>query len=734
MSARTNFILICATVCFVGIAGRGFAQVRGVVLDASSGTPVSGAHVTAERSGAIHVASGYTSTNGRFAFTMTDIVRLSVHMLGYRDTSIVVGAETNELTIQLTVKPIEQSEVTVTAQKRLQAIEDVPISVSAVGTREIESRAPAGLDQVLRYIPGVSVTESEVNIRGASGYARSIGSRVLLLMDGMPFLSADNGDVKFDALPLFDVERVEVVKGAGSALYGSSALGGVINVITRTPPEGTHLAISTSIGEYAQPGYDSWRIASSPGRQVEGDIGVSSGTSTTSGLLSGGYKRDEGYRLGDDYFRFHGFGKINQKLSDRSDISVSALVANEDHGGWLYWKSLSAPLEPSDSLTAVNARIHSLKSNVMAQYTLTFADSYLLQIKANELHTKFTTDPTTAGGDPGSHSTADALNTEAALSFPIGPDVFLTNGLTLTYNTVTSDLFQDHHGVLAGVYSQAEIKPIENLTATVGARFDRIAYDSLASDAQVSPKLGLSYQLTEEWSLRSSYGYGFRAPTIGERFTSSVLDGFIVRPNLSLKSERSNSFELGTTLEPEHWKFDAALFYSNFDQLIEPTFVTDQGAPFVQFQNVTKAELFGHEEEIEWYPSSDRSTLLRAGYTYVYPHDLVTNQILKFRPRHLFQAHAETAFFGVSLGADYRYISSYETYDTTLAVLVVKDGDARVPISVFDARIAYTLTSPGIPETLLTFQVSNLFNYYYVEIVGNMAPLRRYSLQIQTHI
>ncbi len=711
------------------------AQIRGVVTDATDNTPIAGARVT------LRSADGNTSrqthANGEFSFETTNQPKdVTLHAYGYRDTIIAADQFTTSgepLPIKLELNIALHFDVTVTAQKKLEAIQDVPVSVSTVRAPEIESRAPSGLDNVLRYIPGVSVTESEVNIRGSSGYARSIGSRVLLLMDGMPFLSADNGDVKFDALPLFDVERVEVVKGAGSALYGSSALGGVINVITRRPASGTHVAIMSTAGEYDQPSYDSWRVPGLGRRFLDGDIGVSSSAGDNAALLSAGFKRNEGYRLGDDYYRLHAFGKFTHRLNESSSLTFSGLVANEDHGGWLYWKSLAQPLEPSDSLSAINGRIHSLKANAFGKYTATIGNEILADVNVNLIHTKFTTDPTLPGGPDGNHSTADALNFETDISLPLTVAWYLTSGVTASYQTVASDLFQNHHGVLLGLFTQSEIKPIDFLTITAGARVDHIQYDQLTSDGQISPKLGISYQLTPEWTLRTSYGYGFRAPTIGERFTSSVISGFTVRPNLDLKSERSNSWEFGSDVSMEHWKLDAAVFYSTFDQLIEPTFVSSQGSPFVQFENVTKAEIFGHEEEIEYYPFADQSTMFRLGYTYVYPHDLTSGEILKFRPRHLLQAHAETGFHGFSIGSDFRYISSYETYDTTLAIQFVKDGDQRVPIYVLDARVGYTFNaSEGWPVEL-TFQISNLLNYYYVEIVGNMAPTRSFSLQLQTH-
>ena len=88
----------------------------------------------------------------------------------------------------------------------------------------------------------------QVNIRGSSGYSRGTGTRVLLLFDGMPFLTGDAGEIIWEAIPVWQIDRVEIVKGAGSALYGSNAIGGVINVITKETSPRQNLRFRTYFG------------------------------------------------------------------------------------------------------------------------------------------------------------------------------------------------------------------------------------------------------------------------------------------------------------------------------------------------------------------------------------------------------------------------------------------------------------------------------------------------------
>ena len=105
------------------------------------------------------------------------------------------------------------------------------------------------LDQALPFVPGVTFNgRDNVDIRGSTGFARGVGSRVLMLLDGHPALSADGGEVIWESLPLLDLDQVEVVKGAYSAIYGSNALGGVVNLVTKPVEERPRTAVRIHAG------------------------------------------------------------------------------------------------------------------------------------------------------------------------------------------------------------------------------------------------------------------------------------------------------------------------------------------------------------------------------------------------------------------------------------------------------------------------------------------------------
>jgi outer membrane receptor for ferrienterochelin and colicins len=701
---------------------------QAVIKDRLTKEAVAGAVVSLLNTDSSVISRQITKPSGTFRFIRTGGVYLRITSIGYHDTLVTITG----IGPVIYVEPnfTKQREVVVTAQRHISLAQDVPVSVARVEARELSSRSPQTIDQTLRFIPGVTVTEDQVSIRGSSGYARAVGSRVLFLLDGMPFTSADNGDIKFDALPMINIDHIEVVKGAGSALYGSSALGGIINVITREPSESFHGAVNAFGGFYDEPRYEEWKVFDETRKFAALELGATGSIGEIGLLGSLAYRRNEGYRLGDDYFKWSGFAKSTIPIGDETKLTLTGLFADDDHGGWLYWRSLADPLMPSDSLSAVNGRIRSQKGYGAVSVRSFLSDFSTLTGKAGVLHTNFTTDPIQAGGIPGAHSSATGYNLDLEFSTSALPPIFLTTGLTGTVQTVNSDLFQTHKGYLFGGFAQGEYG-MEPFTFTAGIRADGIKYDTSAIIGSISPKLGVSVAVSDEIRLRGSFGTGFRAPTMSEQFTDQVLSGFTVKPNPSLKPEYSSSFEVGSSYGNKWLQADGAVFYSRYTDLIEPGFVSTGGSPYIQFRNLTNAEIFGHEEFVEFFPLGNDSLSLRAAYTYVFPRDITSHQILNFRPRHLLQVRSAAIIGQADFSTDVRYVSKYEAVDSTLA-RQVPNGDARVNAYILDIRAGYDLTSAtGLPLKVI-FQVQNLLNYYYVEIVGNMAPLRNYTLRFES--
>ncbi|HEY6171772.1 MAG TPA: TonB-dependent receptor, partial [Candidatus Kapabacteria bacterium] len=698
--------------------------------DIKTGEPIPGAIITYKDTIGKAVAKQFTNAKGEtIRKSRLDLFTIDIRALGYRDTSLLVSEVKNAILLESL--PLEQGEVVITAQRHASVSQDVPISMSVVKDAEIQSRAPREIDEVLRFIPGVTVTEDQVSIRGSSGYSRAVGSRVLYMMDGMPMLSADNGDIKFDAVPMINIQSIEVVKGAGSALYGSSALGGIINVITRKPSKSWLGAVNASAGSYQEPTYPQWNQPEVGRTYYNVEAGASNTFGDVGVLASGAYKRDEGYRMGDDTYNGSGFLKLTTPTSDKAELTFSTLYSYNEHGNWLYWKDLSNAYKPADSLSAMNERITSTKLNLYGAFKTLVGDAGYLDIKASSFITSYDTAPLNAQDSVDPHSSAVNNLVDAQSGYFLYNDWYLTQGITFGYQTVSSNVSGNHNGINLGLYAQSEytFKPI---IVTIGLRGDIYQYDTDGFVGSFSPKVGITWNtLIENVVMRSSFGTGFRAPTIIEKYTDQELNGFIIKPNPSLVPEKSYSVELGSQYQDKYLMLDGAVFYSKFDQLIEPGFVTDGLQTFIRFSNITDAEIFGHEEVIEFTPFASELLKLRLGYTYIYPHNITTNTILNFRPRHLLQSRIEMREWNFVASADFRYISQYESIDPIL-IQQVPDATARVNAYIFDARIGYSFKDMLSAPVTLTLLCQNILNYYYVEMVGNMAPPRSISLKLES--
>ncbi|MFN3306452.1 MAG: TonB-dependent receptor, partial [Candidatus Kapaibacteriota bacterium] len=171
---------------------------------------------------------------------------------------------------------------------------------------------------------------------------------------------------------------------------------------------------------------------------------------------------------------------------------------------------------------------------------------------------------------------------------------------------------------------------------------------------------------------------------------------------------------------------DFSLFYSKYDDLIEPNF-TPMEKPIIRFENIEKAQILGFEVSLKTLLF--KTAPFFVGFTSLEPKDLKDNKILKYRSRMHLVSSLSIPYKFIAANVDFRYISKIERLDDILKLLM-EDYDAIVPIYVLDASLSFDLTGFKLPLSI-TISAQNLLDYYYVEMVGNLAPTRLISLRIQ---
>ncbi len=708
------------------------ASIKGRVTDRLTALSMQGVTVRVEGTG----IGAITDKSGRFALQNVPLglVTIAASSVGYEPTSVVVIVKLNDqrdVVMTMLESALRTADIVVSASKRVQAVQDVPVSVSIVGGKELTMRAQTSLDEALRYVSGVNVARDQVNIRGASGFAFGVGSRTAVLLDGFPLLSGDNGDIKFDVLPVADIDRIEIIKGAGSALYGTGALGGVVSLITKEATDTAQVYARVYGGLYTLPRYEQWRYRATVPTLAGADARFAKAFGDVSFSVSAGARTDERYRDHDQGNRGFGYSKLSWKASDRTKLTVFGFSAIDDNQNFIYWDSLRTATLPQDGIKP-NERLRSTKVAAGIEWSQLVSNSSSLVIRPGFFRTRFETRDNGVAKDS-NQSTAYAYTLEAQFTSLLSNELIVTTGAVGRLNFVRADVYgKQYQSVLSG-YAQGEWTITDGLIATLGARIDREETLTLPTQLEISPKAGVSWRLTDNTALRGSVGRGFRAATIAERYANIRYGAFQVSRNPDIRPESSWSAEIGIHHTDGQWlvpiEFDLAVFDNELYDLIEPTFDLSSASAPIVFRNVTRARILGAEATVRALLT--RTLGVDIGVTAMLPRDLITNSTLFYRNNILLYVKASWSVLPwLELQADYRFQNRVERIDDRLGLFIAQ-ADARVPIHVVDARIVLDAAKLNIAPIRLSLIGRNIGDYYYTEIPANLAPTRSLLVQIE---
>jgi len=754
--ARALLILVMFGWLCISTASAQSGHIVGVVVDANE-VALPGVNIVVEGT----MFGTATDSQGRFILSNlrygTYLIRAtSIGFITARRTVQVENSDTVELRIVLLVRVLASGEVIVTASRREQPAMTAPVSVSVLSQDDMNVRNIVHLDDALRTVSGVHLQGNQINIRGSSGFAYNTGSRVLLLLDGMPLLTPDSDGVPFDALPFAQIDRVEVLKGPGSALYGSGALGGVINVITRDFPEQPETSIRTYAGIYEPVRYRVWRDAWAPAEDARsfGGLMVSHARRSSERLgfwINLAYHADQGYMNYNRTRTFQGYGKLGWRPSprDRLDVLVGLMVREKD--SFLFWSSARDALNPGsldigdssgtsgpfDTPTGTNDNVTNQISFLPAYTRFLSANlSYSIRGRLFGLVIQ-PIDNETGKAKPVSKGTLGfRYGGELQVNWQQRPGRMFTFGATADALATRSSFFvtsnDDDFGSQpeTAFFAHWEEEVSSRLQLVAGLRFDGYRIDAEESESKLSPKISASFRLNNALTFRAAFGDGFRVPSFAERFTDNR-DFFPIVRNLGLKSERSRSYELGLKGRFTHRTAgvvlsDIAVFWNEYWNLIEPKMVTSLQA--FQFVNLTRARIRGAEVTIEWV-APIRDLKIRAGYTFLDADDLTADVPLRplaFRSTHLLVMSIDSRIIGpLAMGADFRFISKPERLDTDFSRFV-KDADLLVDTQVFDVRASATFG-----RLRVAIIVNNVTEYYYLERPALLGAPRRGTFQLQ---
>ncbi|MBC8181974.1 TonB-dependent receptor [candidate division KSB1 bacterium] len=728
----------------------GYGSIKGAIIDVDTREPLPGANIII-----VGTTMGMMSDLlGNFKLSKIPVGNYSLKatIMGYKSEAKEIKIENQgTTTINFTLKEtvLEMPLLVVTAGKKAQSFQDVPNSVSLVTSKEIERRNRTYLDEVLEYTPGVTMVEGDVNIRGSSGFSLGAGSRVLLLVDGIPMMPGDSGDIKWDIIPLSQIDRVEVIKGAGSALYGSHALGGVINIITKEPTTIPLTEVKLSSGVYDKPYFSEFEWTDRLRHFNQLDLTHSRKFQNVGFFVSGGRRQSTGYQQNGRYLNWNLLGRADVKFNSHSQLILQSNWATSEYGEVLMWRNQNDVFEMP--VTSVGDWTTSTKFSFNSVYRKLVNQKFVYKIRASYFKNFFKHHY----HDNDDFSKAQKLGFEIQGDYIPSKTHSLTFGVEGIYDITDSEMFGNRDGHTWAAYFQDEIHLGELITTTLGLRYDyhyvsvdtlfsgpRYDYfstfitDTLIVDNQFNPKLGFTIKPSLFTTIRASVGRGFRSPTLAEMFTSTNTSGFRIIPNPRLEAEKAWSYEIGINqILSKNILVDIAAFHNDYQNFIEPE-RDEQNT--VMFVNVPRARIRGIEMTAQsaWWKKRFNTSI---SYTYLDPKYISRDNTfwwwleeltgatkpgmsfsdpLAYRPKNLFTCSVSFGYGNFEAGIDYRYISRLDS-------VKVYPTEDRVPQKVLDSRISY-----NYGNITITANLNNMLNYQYAQIERNMMPMRHYVLTV----
>ena len=746
-------------------------DLTGTIIDSISGESLVGTNIILPN----HQGTS-TDIQGHFSIKIpTGVSTIEIRFTGYESRILHIHAiegKAQSVLIRLIPKQELIEQVVISAGKYEMKLSEVTVSMDLLKADYISAINSTSMDQALNNMSGVNIIDGQANIRGGSGYSYGAGSRVMLLVDGLPMLSGDAGSTAWSFVPLENVNQVEVIKGASSVLYGSAALNGVINLRTAYPTATPLTKLSFFSGLSGKPQHNVTHELDHLAYQiVHGDtlsidsvfketawwgkrIPFESGFSDLHKQKLGRFDFVAGvFAINSESYREGEFSRrIRANISTRYHFQkiqglqagINTNVQQGSSANFFMWNG-----NGSQSYIPLG---NTMTSNYGYKATIDPFISYQHKSFSQKLQGRWYRNFNHAEKEQSTFS--DLLYGEYQVQKQFKKiDLNLTGGFTLSHTRVLSELYNQDSITAANraVYLQAEKKFYNRLTVSAGGRYEFNRVDTSRESKPVF-RISMNYQAGKSTFLRASFGQGYRFPTIAEMFVKTSVGFLNIYPNHGLHSETGWSAELGIKqgIRIADWNgfADLAIFKTEYQDMMEFTFGGSDGSLFgFQSVNIGNTRIQGLEitltgdGQIGWLPLS-----LSAGYTYLDPKfqdfDSTTAQnssadynILKYRFRHSLKLDAQSHCGHWTFGFTSRYLSYMEAVDKILVVFIPGVADYRKANEgqgewILNARLAYQMND----KTRLSLLTNNFLNNEYSLRPGLAEAPRNIALRLDVSL
>jgi outer membrane receptor protein involved in Fe transport len=705
--------------------------------------------------------------------------KINFKLFGYKDTSLILDdGQKGVLSVLLAPNNTTLNTYVVSGNRYIQPLELQSVSIDVIKSEDLNKRFTTNLATAAERLSGVNILDGQASIRGGSGYAYGAGSRVLLVVDNQPLITADRNDIKWNYLPLELTDQIEVVKGASSVQYGGSALNGVIHLRTLWPDSVPETRISTFaslVPETTGPATGWW------GDEYPRQYGFSFAhlQKLKHGVdmaVSGNYLNNTSWLNGEYEDRKRVTMKFRKRFGKKQRLSagLEGTVMHTKNGFFLFWKNdTTDAFQPYAETTKLDFNDVWLNIDPWISFDDGSNGRHTLRMRYYSTYqSAFST------WTPATHLFNGDYQYQRQLFWGIS----LNTGLSGNYFRFRDDgLGGLHTGNYAGIYAQLD-KEWGRFQLSAGCRYELFRIDTFVTRSIPVMRYGVNYRAAKNTYLRGSYGEGFRFPSPAERFVKYNIDIINIYPNPDLQPETGWNAELGVKqkFSRDEWVgfVDLAFFVTAYSNMTEFSFaqwgtLNDPlyGLGFKSI-NITRALIGGFElSAFSEGKIAGHDVSISGGYTYINPVDLSipdstqlpadqlqndsldmllpfiqyainnfdttntaqSNPVLRYRYRHMIKFNADWILKkGFMVGAGVRMYSFMEKIDPILEFFVPGLANYRINNRnfsyVIDARMGYQFAN----GSRLSLQVTNINNEFITIRPAKPESPRMFTLQYNT--
>ncbi len=749
---RYFFFALTLCLCFDANTADTTGIVKGKVFDNISGEPLVGASILYKQN-----QGTITDKNGDYYFrTGTGNISISFQFVGYKPvtrTLFLHSNDTVQLNIGLDQDINEIDQIVVSANRTEQKVSESTVSLSIIRPDILSKSHITDAEELINKTSGIEVLDGQASIRGGSGFSYGAGSRVLALIDGLPVVATDAGNIKWQYLPLENISQVEIIKGAASVLYGSSALNGIINFRTADAGNQPVTKFFLETGLYDKPKqknrvwWDTPRMHTAASfshlkKYGNTDIGVSGNL-----LTDNGYRRLNEEKLGRVSLSLKHHNPKVDGLTYGLNLNTGLTVKRD----FLLWEDAGSGALRQDESTAL--QLHGTFLALDPFLTLKKSDRYKhdLRMRIQSSQNKF---------PDKDQNNSDALSFFAEYQswYKLNDFLNLNVGVSENYSRIISNFYGDHEGLNIAGLTQVNIIPMDRLKMIAGVRFEYNSLDGISDRIVPVFRTGINYRASGYTFLRASFGQGYRYPSIAEKHASTTLGTVKIFPNPFIQPESGWNSEIGIKqgigLGNITGQADLAVFYSQNTKLIEykfgfyPDQVTGVYSTGFQATNVIEqSRVFGYELEYMLnHKSGGFNTTLSGGYIFMYPVEFDsltrrnTGTYLKYRRKHSGKISLNTSYKKFEVGVDLFAKSKILNIDD----IFLKEFDGKTILPGFndywsENQKGYFLMDGNIGYHInerykLSLAVKNITNTEYMGRPGDIRPQRSYGLRFSGNL